>query len=222
MSSERIFQIALLVSVTTHGVILFYNPNLSFFNKNNKKEEKLEISYVKKQELKEKNQKETTLKKDLPIMNKKVIPPPFIDEQEYASLKKEALKTNRQLLSKPVLHKPDIIAIKKKITLPPIDINKIDNPSYISYYQIVREKIRRAAYQTYTGNEIGEIYITFVIASNGNVKDVRLIRDKSSRSKYLQDITLQSVDNAAPFPAFPKELDYPQLSFNVVISFEIE
>ena len=123
---------------------------------------------------------------------------------------------------KPTVPKPDVTSIKKKISLPPVDLNKIDNPTYLSYYQIVREKIRRSAYQSYTKTETGEVYLTFLIAKNGSLMDVRLNAERSSQSAYLRDVAARSVRVASPFPFFPKELDYPQLSFNVIISFEIE
>ena len=88
--------------------------------------------------------------------------------------------------------------------------------------QIVREKIRRSAYQNYTHNETGEVYISFIISNDGYVKDVHLIEARTSASDYLKGIASRSVRDASPFPNFPKELDYPQLSFNIIISFEIE
>ncbi|MCX7926549.1 MAG: TonB C-terminal domain-containing protein [Candidatus Omnitrophica bacterium] len=132
------------------------------------------------------------------------------------------IKVKEEIPLKPNISKPDIIAIKKKITLPPIDINKINNPSYVSYYQFVREKIRKAAYQNYTRTETGSIYLAFVIASDGTLKDVYLNEERSALNYYLRQISLRSIRDAAPFPPFPKELDYPQLSFNVIISFEVE
>jgi TonB family protein len=92
----------------------------------------------------------------------------------------------------------------------------------MSYYQLVREKIKRAAYQNYTGTEIGEVTISFVVSKDGSLKDLRLIADKSSPSEYLTEIALRSIREASPFPGFPQELDYPQLSFNLAITFEIE
>jgi len=71
----------------------------------------------------------------------KEAPPPFIDREAIFKKGREAI-SQKYTFTKPTFIKPDIIAVKKKITLPPIDINKIDNPSYISYYQMVREKIR--------------------------------------------------------------------------------
>ena len=92
----------------------------------------------------------------------------------------------------------------------------------MNYYQLVREKIRRCAYQNYSRTDTGEVYLTFIINSDGSLKDIRLVEEKSSAAGYLKDIALQSVKDASPFPPFSKELDYPKLTFNVVISFAIE
>ena len=228
MFSDKAFTITLVLSAIVHGVILFQNPNLNvnIFPKD-KKEPILEVSYVKSpQETKEYSKttppkKEPFLKLSSKITATKITPPPYIDRENI-------FKKNREIISqkyafyKPAFVKPDIIAVKKKISLPPIDLDKIDNPSYISYYQIVREKIRRAAYQNYTRAEVGEVYLSFLIFSDGSLKAMQLIEEKSSSSPYLRGIALRSIKEASPFPNFPKELDYPQLSFNVVISFEIE
>jgi TonB family protein len=129
---------------------------------------------------------------------------------------------NREaLITKPAISKPDIISVKKRISLPPVDLDKINNPSYVSYYQIVREKIRRAAYQNYTRTEEGEVYLSFVITNDGYIKEIRVVEERSSSNPYLLGVSVKSIKNAAPFPNFPKELDYQQLSFNVVISYEI-
>ncbi|MDD5282186.1 MAG: TonB C-terminal domain-containing protein [Candidatus Omnitrophica bacterium] len=151
----------------------------------------------------------------------KRVPPPYIERKNVFKGAK-ALANKSPELAKPTFSTPDIIAIKKKITLPEIEMARINNPSYISYYQIVREKIRRSAYQNYTHNETGEVYISFVISNDGYIKDVHLIEAKTSASDYLKGIASRSVKDASPFPNFPKELDYPRLSFNIIISFEIE
>ncbi|MDD5130680.1 MAG: hypothetical protein PHS66_06525 [Candidatus Omnitrophica bacterium] len=126
------------------------------------------------------------------------------------------------VFSKPAFVSSEVMAIKKKITLPAIEMSRINNPSYINYYQIVREKIRRSAYQNYTHSVTGEVYASFIISNDGYVKDVRFIEEKTTVNDYLKNIALRSVRDASPFPNFPKELDYPQLSFNIIISFEIE
>lgn len=231
MLSDRVFVTALVISVLVHGVIMFQNPRFNPFhiNLNKKTEENPEIRYLKKEaQIKDVPQKtprkpEPPLKIPPRISASKVPPPPFID------IDKEALgRKNRQILNrqpdfnKPAFIKPDVIAVKKKITMPAVDIDKINNPSYLSYYQIVREKVRRAAYQNYTHTDVGEVYLSFVVSRNGFLSDMRLVEEKSSASNYLRDIALRSIREASPFPDFPKDLDYPRLSFNVIISFELE
>ena len=227
MNSNRVFEIAILVSIITHGIILFQNPN--FYSPSPKeKEQKLEVSYVKAaQENKKVERSEKILKRE-PFLNmppkiafEKRIPPAFIDKENIFKPNKSTAARETGF-TKPALTKPDIIAIKKKITLPPIEMNKINNPTYIGYYQIVREKIKRAAYQNYTGKEVGEITLSFIISSDGFLKDLLLTQERSSPSEYLREIALRSVKDASPFPNFPKELDYPKLSFNLTITFEIE
>jgi TonB family protein len=226
MASDKLFQAALLISLLVHGVVLLQNPNfnLPFSNKN---ETKLEISYVKpsketKPPLKAASQEREPflrLPQNIVVSNK--LPPPYIDKETVFKKEKTASLDNKEF-SKPIFNKPEIVAIKKKITLPPIDLNKISNPTYISYYQVVREKIKRAAYQIYSGTEEGEATISFIVSSDGYLQDLKLLEEKSSSSEYILEIALRSVKDASPFPAFPRELDYPQLSFNLTITFEVE
>ena len=226
MSSNRTFQIACLVSLIFHGVVLFQYPNFNFFP-NTKKQQNLEVSYIKELEKPIESQKilssdtESFLKLPSKITVDKRTPPPFMDKQEIFKKKQEIIQQKPSFV-KSILSKPDIIAVKKKITLPAIDIDKSDNPSYISYYQIVREKIKRTAYQNYTRIEMGEVYLSFVVSADGHIKDMHIVDGKSSSSPYLRQIALNSINDASPFPNFPKDLNYPQLSFNVVISFEAE
>jgi TonB family protein len=213
--------------VITHGAILCQNPNFNLFPLY-KNKQKVKINYVRIAP-----EKKTSLKiqplprgelsaKLLPkISTDKKPPPPFIDK-DYVFKANKIISTQTTAFVKPVVAKPDIISVKKKISLPPLDMDKINNASYISYYQIVREKIRRAAYQNYTRTETGEVYLSFIISTEGYLREVRLVEEKSSFSPYLREIALRSIKEASPFPDFPKELDYPQLTFNVVISFEIE
>jgi len=226
MFSDRLFQITILISLITHGIIIFQNPNLIIFSKN-KKGQNLEVSYLKNLEKPKEESKDITSKKEpflkLPsrVNVAKRIPPPSLDKENIFKPNRE-ISLQKTAFTKPTFVKPDVISVKKKITLPPIDIDKINNPTYISYYQIVREKIKRAAYRNYTRTDVGEIYLSFLISSDGYLNGVNLREEKSSPNPYLKEIALRSIKDASPFPNFPKELGYPELSFNVVISFEIE
>jgi len=226
MLSDKVFQIAIAISLVLHGAILLGNPDFNIFT-SRQKEEVVEVSYIKEAKKPPEERKRSVsrmqpfLKLPPKITADKRNPPPFMEKQDTPG-RSSAGNLPKPTFNKPEFAKPDIIAVKKKITLPTVGLDKINNPSYISYYQIVREKIRRAAYQNYTRTETGEVYISFIISNDGYLKETLISEERSSSSTYLREIALRSVKDASPFPRFPKELDYPQLSFNIVISFEIE
>jgi TonB family protein len=249
MSSDRLLRFTLTVSILAHGAILLQSPRFNPFTPAPKVQE-ITVRYIKENpqaRLLPDNVSEPGRQRLMPKpepflkLDSKIItgtrraPLPYI-EPENSSGGAEAspdrlesrglavdIKSHKPTgFSKPTLINSQVLAIKKKISLPAIQMAKIDNPSYISYYQIVREKIRRSAYQNYTHNETGEVYVSFIISNDGYIKDVRLIEEKTMADDYLKKIALSSIRDASPFPNFPKELDYPQLSFNIIISFEIE
>ncbi len=221
--TDKVFQITLLISFLAHSAVLFASSGLPFHSLP-RREAPVEITYV-RNKAPEYKKASLPAKEDILKMTSRLavknMPPPFISKEEIMQNSASMLSRKTDFV-KPTVPKPDVTAVKKKINLPPVDLNKIDNPSYLSYYQIVREKIRRSAYQSYIKTETGEVYLTFLIARNGSLMDVRLNAERSSRSAYLKEVAARSVRTASPFPLFPKELDYPQLSFNVIISFEIE
>ncbi len=116
----------------------------------------------------------------------------------------------------------DSKSLVRKITIAAIQSEKISNPTYINYYQIIRNKIKNRAYINYSQMESGEVYLTFVLLSNGSLKQLKLIEERTSANGFLKGIGLKSIQEASPFPSFPKDLKYPELTFNVVISFEVK
>jgi TonB family protein len=240
MFSERLFQFALTVSIILHGVVLSQIPGGFNLQAKNRRQEKVEVVYLKDQLVVKAakgalagtrvtgSKREPLLRLSSKVtMGKSTPPPPYVDREEIfnqgsKSRLPQYTRPTQSTYIKPGLIESDIVGIKKRISLPPVETEKIKNPSYINYYQLVREKIRRAAYQNYTRTDIGEVYVSFIVSGDGSLKDMRLVEEKSSSNKYLKETALRSVRSASPFPAFPKELDYPQLSFNIAISFEIE
>jgi len=225
MFSNKVFLAAFAVSLTFHGILLLQHANFSVWNRkdNNKV---IELSYVKKIEdehIKEKdysNKREQLLAiQSKPRLQKIPLPEALNNAQDSAAAGKK-ISLDR-LFDKPLFVKSDVIAVKRKITLQP-DKLEINNPAYLNHSQMVREKIKRALYQNYSGTDTGQVNLVFVLTKEGVLKDVRVVDETSVLNPYLKEIVLRSIKDAAPFPNFPKELDYPQLSFNVVISFEIE
>ncbi len=229
MFCDRVFQIALIISVCAHGVILSQNPNFSVSSSSRIKHNP-EVKFIKSLKQEKSLPRVAMLQKGIssktPLQSgfHKISLPNSINiktTQMQNPNQKTIANIREPVAIKPFVSRPNIIAVKKKITLPPVDLDKINNPSYVSYYQIVREKIRRCAYQYYTRTEQGEVYLSFVISNDGYVREIRVVEEKSSSNTYLLEISVKSIKEAAPLPNFPKELDYQQLSFNVIISYEI-
>ncbi|MDD5045312.1 MAG: hypothetical protein PHU91_02810 [Candidatus Omnitrophica bacterium] len=214
MFLDNNFKIALLVSLGIHGIALGIFPifRSPYLRKNFDK--KIEVSYIKAKP-------GLTLKRSegqKNNMNSLKLPPPTYTKREEIA-KENLLKVNKPEVK---ISGQDSALIRTRISIPPVSSKEIRNPGYISYYQIIREKIKRAAYRMYSKKETGEIYLSFAVDSGGALEGVRLIEEKSAQNQYLREIALRSIQVASPFPRFPKELDYPQLSFNIIISFEAE
>lgn len=113
---------------------------------------------------------------------------------------------------------------ERQITVPVFQSEKMTNPKYLSYNENIREKIRRRAfaYIDHPDFKTGEVYLTFVVSSTGNLKQIGISEGKTFANEYLRKIGRRAIEEAAPFPPFPEDLKFPELTFNVVISFEIK
>ena len=234
--NSRVFQFSLILSLAIHVAVLSRHYGQQIFS-SEKKAKQVKVKYVKASATKLISRPKTGNSASAPkssvreplfkipnrISREKQMPPPppFVERQKIQQTNRP-IPLPQAVFNKPSIAKPIEISMRKKISLPPIDVNKINNPVYISYYQVVREKIKRSAYQNYASTETGEVTVSFLISDNGYLKDMRLVEEKSSASPYLREIAARSVKDASPFPNFPKDLAYPQLSFNLTITFEVE
>ncbi|MEK7849899.1 MAG: hypothetical protein AAB213_03695 [Candidatus Omnitrophota bacterium] len=155
-------------------------------------------------------------KNKFPALSEKKIYSEFIKNEIFKE--KQTLETAYE-----PLHKEDLGSLKKNVSLPNIPGDTFKTPEYKSYYQVIREKIRRFAYYNYRKLQEGEVFLTFSLTSRGELADVAVNEQKSSKDDYLRNIALNSIKEAAPFGDFPEKLKKNQkLSFNVIISFEIK
>lgn len=218
MFKEKTFQIALFISVFVHAAVLYQLPQLEV--NIHKSIKQLEVTY---QQLK-------TLPAEIKVVDKKTAqyPPQYQDKiqvvkssQNISSFMKDKFNLDNFKIfqSKPKVAKVD--ASQKKKTIKSTLDSKMDNPLYKTYYEQIRDKIKSQAYKNYTKYEEGEVYLSFVVSSAGELVDTKLFKEKSSQNDFLQDVAVKSVKQAAPFPKFPADLNFPQLSFNVIISFEL-
>jgi len=91
---------------------------------------------------------------------------------------------------------------------------------YINYYKLIREKIRRRLKYNYRGyNKEGELELTFILRANGTLASCGIEKSASTADKRLASIATESLREAGPFPPFPKEIDLPDMSFNVLVAF---
>lgn len=219
MLYEHAFKFTLITSLLIHGLLLYQLPQFKQFIQD-KPLRDIRVNYYKIQSLKLKREDSNLSLVKMPakdnlLLVKKENPPPQMSQDAISIFKKIQLPQNNQASIKQ-LHP------QKKIVMPEVKSDtKIKNPKYNSYSQAVRGKIRRCAYENYTRHETGEVYLVFVVLKDGSLKEAKVIDDKTKALSYLKEIALRSVKDAAPYPAFPKELSYPELSFNVIISFEI-
>jgi TonB family protein len=224
-TGDRLFNLSLLASCLAHGVLFLYSPGFKDPGPR-ERETPIEITYLTarvpdvalpRPELAVSRQDVDEL---LPDESREKIDPGKAFKPDFEPLKDKA---DLRFFDKPALDSSDIINIKKKITIPVLNGPLLENPSYVNYYQLLREKIKRSAYQLYTGREEGEVTVLFVATSQGSLTELVLNTPVSSPSEYLRSIAIRSIQEAAPFPVFPPELkEYDRLSFNITITFEFE
>ncbi len=83
---------------------------------------------------------------------------------------------------------------------------------YISYFAAIKRKIElvwQYPYEAATAGIQGELTLDFVIARNGTVNSIELVR--GSGSKILDDEAIRSIRKAAPFDPIPVRYKIPNL-----------
>jgi len=217
MNENRSFHLALLFSIVAHSIFFTGVPRLSFLP-SRKATEQLKITYYK---IKEEPKKEAISKTAPPILEKL----PEIKKEEI--LKKPRPPVKNKTRDRPSSRR--VIVVKKQKekkfeTVIKEEQDEVKRATYISYYRAVREKIRQRADRNYPKRRSlgeGEVYLSFVVSSNGELLQVAVLDKKSATDSLLRRIAINSVRDASPFPAFPKGMRQYQINFNVIISFEL-
>jgi len=123
-------------------------------------------------------------------------------------------------LQKPQIFEKDVKEIVFKEIAEKTDKVLKENPAYMSYYRLIRERIRNSAYHNYNSQKKGEILLSFLVGKDGSLKGLDL-DPQSVKNRTLREIALNSVRESAPFPEFPEGLQqYTHLQFNISIYFK--
>ncbi|HEX9780272.1 MAG TPA: energy transducer TonB [bacterium] len=96
------------------------------------------------------------------------------------------------------------------------------NPVLLSYFGAIREQIQRSANarEWLTGEEQeGLVCVSFVLRSDGSLKDRVIVASRSVDSAALRDIAMRIVEAAGPFPAFPPSMEGESRTIVVPLEF---
>ncbi|MCK4995205.1 MAG: TonB family protein [Candidatus Omnitrophica bacterium] len=222
--TSNLFKITFLFSLVVHAV--FFLP-LSKINKPKKEHtQQLKLSYIAqdvpaKKKIARFKHKKIKLKNKQLRADKKII----AKLTDNSGIKKQPIqKKFPQAIKKNESNGNTLVDLKKnkQISTVPGELVKKElskNKSYISYYKLINEQLRQAViYPAYFSE--GEIGLSFILGSDGKLKDVKVIKTTAAGSEILKETAMQIVKKASPFPPFPKNLQQKQLTFNIVFCFK--
>jgi len=229
MFENKSIQLAVLISLLLHFIIFLSAPYSGVLPK---KElfKPIKVEYFKIKEIPKKivGQKPGTqiyppmAPESLPELKKDDIAKPF----PAPAAKQEQIKKEEATVETIGSEGRAVIGSKSKKfeTVINDEKDKGRKATYIGYYRSVREKIRYYADKNYLREgsiSQGEVFLSFIVASNGELLHIMIIDNKSVDDLLLRDIAINSIRDAAPFSAFPQGMNQYQITFNVVISFEL-
>jgi len=222
MFTDRVMRIALLLSMIGHLLVLGIAFEIRSNSQIQKEPEDIEVVYVEivklpllpkidvlgeKKKLKEvtkeqKQQFETELKSQ----SKKI---------EVAQELKPDFKKS---IEEAVLKKTELKSVKEKV-----EILNPANEAMLRYQDMVKQRIEEVRrYPSWAKKQEieGEVYINFIVLSNGLSRDIKIIR--SSGSKILDEEAIETIKRAIPFPPIPKEIDNSWVQMEVFIVFRLK
>ncbi len=104
-----------------------------------------------------------------------------------------------------------------------VDASRGD-PVLMSYFAAIRQQIQRSANsQAWLGEADGEglIYVSFLLASSGSIRDVATVPNRSVPSQQLRELGMRIVRQAAPFPPFPPSFQEAAKTIVVPLEFRL-
>jgi len=213
MTENKTFQLAIVLSIALHSVLFLRLPGMPFLP-SRRSLESIKITYYK---IKESPKKKVVRKKVESIVRKL----PDIRKEEI-------LKPPKTVAKKAVKPKarPGRVAVTKEVKFEKVieeEKDDVKRATYIGYYRAVREKIRRYADRNYPrkrGMGYGDVFLSFVVTSSGELLQVKVGEERSVNSPALRNLAINSIRDASPFPPFPKGMSQYQITFNVIISYE--
>jgi hypothetical protein len=220
MSENFLFK-ALFISLAAHTAVLCF----TYFNRVNDPQYKallqhrVEISY------------NPVHKKAVDIREHPIRPTQKLDLNNNAKLFSDGSIPVSLVKERPALpfgmlyeRKPEYMRtmeVGHKVFITPIKSEKINNPVYAAYNEMVRDRIKEKVYENYDRMERGSVYLTFLLDEHGVLKAAQIIQEKTNASEHLQEIAIRSLREASPFPPFLKGMNLIEYPFNIEIQYEV-
>ena len=217
---NHFFPKALFISLAVHTVFMCgslwrHEPKAGYLRKNHG----VEIMYRPQVSKKIPDTREHPAKPVQPLDLKNALMNPSDGTIPLKLGKEEGLAKNFMMVER----KPEQIRsthMESRISVTPIKSEKINNPAYAAYNEMIRSRIENKVYENYRKMEAGTVYLTFIIDSNGELKGARIIEEKTHASQNLKDTSLKSLQ-ASQFPPFLKGMTLPEYTFNIEIQYQV-
>ena len=104
-------------------------------------------------------------------------------------------------------------------TLKSLEINRSMLARFESEYSSLSVS-RSSASSGLTQRELTNIRYKIQALSEDGDRLIQSLPETLQANEFLRNVGMKSVQEAGPFPPFPKDLNYPELTFNVQISFQ--
>ena len=209
------FAFAFLISISIHAYVLLFYKNFSFkFIKEQKNKITINLSPI--GNIKDDSIKETIKKEE--IIQKKV--------PEIKKLKKEKEKFEKKLDIKKIITQKKAIEQKKKIkkdtsgTSKGIEggVSKTIISEYVTQiYKLIDAK-KKYPRQSLIRREEGAVLLQIIIRKDGKLISVKSLKAKHQR---LVDSSFDAVEDAAPFPEFPKQIKKEKMIMEIPVIYKI-
>lgn len=218
---DRIFKYALIFSLIFHATLIIEWPFLGRLFPRQDKYKSIEITYLKIREPQPQPPKSESFPKTYEALPKLQQPTKMVSSEkpkgaQSAAPSQEKSKisseTKKSEVSQPLIQREEgltSIDLKGQQTVPP------------SYAQAVRNKIKERLNSAKPDLE-GNVFVRFVIASDGELRELNIIDEKSTRNGLLRELVFESIKDAAPFPGFPREFASPEVTFTCQILFQVK
>ena len=208
--------IAILISIVLHAYAIFFIKefNIDFLDKKKKITVTLSAIGISKDSPQVSVKKEQIIPKEIPKEMPKIIEKKSIKKIKKKIDLKKILPQKKSIKQEKVNEKPKGGTSKG---IEGGELKSIISQYVTQIYKLIDAK-KKYPRQSLIRKEEGVVMLEITIQSNGELINVKAIKAKYQR---LVDSSFDAVENAAPFPAFPKLITRKKMIIQVPVVYKI-